>query len=72
MPKAWLRHFITICTGGMVEYFGEVVVGEMKRNDVVEIVADEWQRTQEIRNNVILDEWVIMPNHVHGRDVVET
>jgi REP element-mobilizing transposase RayT len=42
------------------------VDGKMKRNDVGEIVAEEWKRTQEIRNNVVLDEWVIMPNHFHG------
>jgi REP element-mobilizing transposase RayT len=48
------------------KYFSDVVDGEIKRNDVGEIVAEEWQRTQEIRKNVVLDEWVIMPNHFHG------
>jgi putative transposase len=60
------EYFVTICTGGMIEYFGDVVDGEIKRNDVGEIVSEEWQRTQEIRNNVVLDEWVVMPNHFHG------
>jgi REP element-mobilizing transposase RayT len=60
------EYFITICTGGMVEYFGNVVNDEMKRNDIGEIVAKEWQRTQEIRKIVVLDEWVVMPNHFHG------
>jgi REP element-mobilizing transposase RayT len=60
------EYFVTICVGGKIEWFGNVVDGKMKRNDVGEIVAEEWKRTQEIRNNVVLDEWVIMPNHFHG------
>jgi REP element-mobilizing transposase RayT len=60
------EYFVTICAGGMVECFGDVVDGKMKRNDVGEIVAEEWQRTQEIREKIMLDEWVVMPNHFHG------
>jgi REP element-mobilizing transposase RayT len=60
------EYFVTICAGGKVECFGDVVDGEMNRNDVGEIVAEEWQRTQEIRKNVVLDEWVVVPNHFHG------
>ena len=59
------EYFVTICAGGMVECFGDVVDGEMKRNGVGEIVAEEWQRTQELRKKIMLDEWVIMPNHFH-------
>jgi REP-associated tyrosine transposase len=35
-------------------------------NDLGKIVATEWLRTPEIRPNVTLDEFVVMPNHVHG------
>jgi len=31
-----------------------------------EIVADEWQATARVRPGVRLDEWVVMPNHLHG------
>lgn len=30
------------------------------------IAADEWQKTAEIRKNIELDTWVVMPNHFHG------
>ncbi|MFC1923063.1 hypothetical protein ACFLY4_07220 [Chloroflexota bacterium] len=30
-----------------------------------EIVVQEWGKTQIIRSNVILDEWISMPNHMH-------
>jgi putative transposase len=66
------EYFVTICAGGMVECFGNIVDGEMKRNDVGEKVAEEWQRTQEIRNNIMLDEWIVMPNHFHGIIIIES
>ncbi len=31
-----------------------------------QVVEEEWLRTAEIRPNVELDAFVIMPNHVHG------
>jgi putative transposase len=30
------------------------------------IVESEWKRTETIRDNVILDEYVVMPNHFHA------
>jgi len=59
-------YFITIVTQDRYPYFGKIVSGEMVRSEIGEIVADEWQKTLVIRPNVLLDEWVIMPNHLHG------
>lgn len=30
------------------------------------IVAEEWQRTGELRDEVSLDTFIVMPDHVHG------
>ena len=35
-------------------------------NDVGKIVEEEWLKTPTIRSNVALDDYVIMPNHLHG------
>ncbi len=35
-------------------------------NELGKIVDQEWLRTKEIRTNVDLDYYVIMPNHIHG------
>ena len=59
-------YFVTLCTRDRVPFFGEIVDGEMVLSSIGRIVAEEWQRTPEIRSNVILDEWVVMPNHLHG------
>lgn len=35
-------------------------------NVIGNIAAEEWIKTAEIRPDIELDEWVIMPNHIHG------
>ena len=39
-------------------------------NEYGQIVYNEWSKTPEIRSNVQLDEFVVMPNHVHGIIVI--
>jgi REP element-mobilizing transposase RayT len=46
--------------------FGEIIDAEMKMNDIGNIVHEEWHRASKIRPNVELDEFVVMPNHIHG------
>jgi putative transposase len=59
-------YFITICTHNWKNIFGKVVNGEMILNKYGKIMKDEWLRTKEIRSNVMLDEYIVMPNHFHG------
>ena len=46
--------------------FGRVTNGEMQLSQVGRIVEEEWLRTPRLRAEVDLDEFVIMPNHLHG------
>lgn len=58
-------YFITICTHRREWLFGHVRHGEMQLSPLGCVVAARWQalpRTFRVR----LDEWVVMPNHVHG------
>lgn len=50
---------------------GDVKDGDVHLSTAGEIIAEEWQKTQQIRNNVILDQWVVMPNHLHGIIVID-
>jgi len=59
-------YFVTICVEGKACLFGEVVKGEMAVNGYGRIVQEEWGRSAEIRREIQLDEFVVMPNHVHG------
>ncbi len=70
-------YFVTICTNYFVEYFGKVGNGRMTMNEWGLIVAQEWVKAPQIRPSVQLDEWIVMPNHLHGiicigSDPVET
>ena len=58
-------YFITICTQNKENLFGEIIDGKMILNNAGEIVKKELLKTNEIRKNIKIDKWVIMPNHIH-------
>lgn len=64
-------YYITINTKNHVEYFGDVVNGEMILNELGHIVDEEWIKTKSLRPNVDLDYYVIMPNHFHGILIID-
>jgi len=57
--------FITINTKNRTCWFGDVVNNTVLLSNAGRIVTDEWKRTAEMRPHVRLDEWVVMPNHMH-------
>ena len=59
-------YFITICCEDRICRFGDIENGEMKLNEMGLIAHNEWIKTSEIRKNVELDVFVVMPNHIHG------
>ena len=64
-------YYITICTHDKKNLFGEMKNGKMVLNDFGKIVNEEWVKTKELRQNVDLDNYVIMPNHFHGILIIE-
>jgi REP element-mobilizing transposase RayT len=59
-------YFVTICAYHKDNLFGNIFDGIMQVNKYGEIIQQEWLRTGELRKNVQLDAFVIMPNHIHG------
>ena len=59
-------YFITICTKNREHLFGQIENGIMILNEFGEIANNEWSKTADIRDNVELLEYIIMPNHMHG------
>jgi len=59
-------YFVTICSQNKKRIFGDVLDGEMILNEYGCIVKNEWTRTTNVRDNVKLDMFVVMPNHFHG------
>jgi len=59
-------YFVTIVTRRRECLLGEIVDGKMVLSEYGRIVAEEWERTALVRPYVRLDEFVVMPNHIHG------
>ncbi|MFA7056513.1 MAG: transposase [Candidatus Cloacimonadales bacterium] len=59
-------YFITLCTQNHKHLFGEINDGVMKLNRAGLAIKEEWENTSKIRKNIILGEYVIMPNHFHA------
>ena len=59
-------YFVTIVAHARQSIFGEVVDQNVKLNDFGQIVTEEWERSNQIRCEIGLDAFVVMPNHLHG------
>jgi len=52
--------------------FGRIVGSEICLNELGRLVSSEWRRTPDVRPNVELDEFVVMPNHFHAMVALES
>ncbi len=59
-------YFVAICTQNQVRWFGEVTGNQIILSAVGEIAQQELEKTPQIRTNVSLEAWVVMPNHIHA------
>jgi putative transposase len=59
-------YFITICTQNRECLFGEIINGKMILNGYGEMVLKCWSDLPNHYYNLILDSFVLMPNHLHG------
>ena len=59
-------YFVTIVTYGRIPLFGEIVDGVMSLNDTGQSIRDDWEWLGLRYPQVTLDEYVVMPNHLHG------
>jgi putative transposase len=59
-------YFLTLCCHGHQCLFGYVANGIMVLNKYGMIAREEWIKSSEIRQEIRLHEFVVMPNHIHG------
>jgi len=59
-------YFVTICTRDREEYFGTIENNRMKLSPIGEIVNQKWRAIPGYFDDVKIDEYIIMPNHLHG------
>ncbi len=59
-------YFVTICIKNRKCLFGNVYNKEIFLSDIGKMVQKEWLNTENVRSNVKLDKFIVMPNHLHG------
>ncbi|MDJ1496471.1 hypothetical protein QNI19_26280 [Cytophagaceae bacterium DM2B3-1] len=59
-------YFVTLCVKDRQCLFGRIEQGQMILNEAGGIAHLEWVKSTEIRSEIILHEFIIMPNHMHG------
>ena len=63
-------YFITVCTHNRTMLFGDVVNDEMKLSEAGQIAEKVWRGIPDHFDNVGIDAFIVMPNHVHGIIVI--
>lgn len=64
-------YFITICTKNKAHYFGEINNGGIQLSHVGILADVFWHEIRNHADNVILDAFIVMPNHIHGIIVLD-
>ena len=59
-------YFVTVCTQDRRRLFGTVVNGRMVLNDAGRMVKTVWDELPGHYPGVDVDEFVVMPDHIHG------
>ena len=59
-------YFVTICSHHREAFFGEVINEEMRLNPAGQMIKSLWAEVPHGFNQVHLDSFVVMPNHIHG------
>jgi putative transposase len=59
-------YFVTLCTKDRECLMGEIVDGQMQLNHYGQIAANCWEWLPRQYEYIDMDEWIIMPNHLHG------
>jgi len=74
-------YFVTICTRNHIHYFGEIVnemnvetdnvvetrlIASLRATEIGEIAEKFWLEIPNYFPFVILDQYIVMPNHIHG------
>ena len=66
-------YYITLCCQDRICLFGEIMDKKMILNDAGKIANACWNQIPEHFPKVVLHEYVVMPNHIHGIiEIMET
>ncbi len=63
-------YFVTICTRNQELVFGDIIDGSMILNDAGMMVQTVWDEIPSHYPGIEIDEFIIMPNHIHGITII--
>lgn len=63
-------YFVTLCTKDRINHFGSIKNGEILLNSVGKKADKYWRSIPQYYDDTKLDEYIIMPNHIHGIIVI--
>lgn len=58
-------YFVTICTNNKIKLLSNVDNGSVSLSPCGKMVEEKLKELEYTNNHVILDEYIIMPNHIH-------
>lgn len=64
-------YFVTICTCEKYCYFGEIINRKVQLSQIGRIAQQYWSEIPQHSKYTYLDEYVIMPNHIHGIIIID-
>ena len=64
-------YFITICTKYRKVFLGRVVRENIELSEIGEICNSYWSEIPKHFRNATLDEYIVMPNHIHGILIID-
>jgi putative transposase len=64
-------YFLTIVSYQRENLFGEILNNDVNLNKFGRTAQREWDRLETRFNKIVLDAFVVMPNHVHGIILIE-
>jgi putative transposase len=64
-------YFVTICTDNRLKLFGKVENGIITLSPEGKIAEDHWKDNPAHYENICIDEFVVMPNHLHGIIIIK-
>ncbi len=59
-------YYITICSHEKKCIFSDIEDDVVILSPIGKIIEEEWRKTHDVRPSVIIDDFVIMPNHIHA------
>ncbi|MEZ5008906.1 MAG: transposase [Chitinophagales bacterium] len=59
-------YFITLCVQNRKHIFGKIENEKLCLNPIGQIAYNEWLNTAQIRDNIALHDFIVMPNHFHA------